>query len=43
MAQSDTDDGYPTRISHGSDRMRRFFAFFGIRSAADDHRDTDDE
>jgi len=33
---SDPDPEFPSEISHGSDRMRRFFSLFGIRSAKDE-------
>ncbi|WP_420182869.1 hypothetical protein ACNO8S_16415 (plasmid) [Haloarcula sp. KBTZ06] len=39
---ADTSE-YPSRMQNGSDRMRRFFSFFGIRSARMERERSDDE
>lgn len=41
MTESEREN--PDRIQHGTERMRRFFSHFGIRSAREDRKRLDDE
>ena len=43
MSRSSSEVNYPERHENGSERMRRFFNFFGIRSAADERRQSSDD
>jgi len=43
MSKTDSDETYPERIKAGSDRMRRFFSLFGIRSAEMERERSEDK
>lgn len=44
MVHTMSDAEHPTHISKSTERVRRFFSFFGIRPAnADQNQDRDDE